>query len=82
MGAGGGVAGGGGVGSGGGGGGVVFFRNGLKQCKEEEEQDATEQALTDLPQMFSDAVLYKIVEDIDQQLQRSQKVSMKEQRQS
>ena len=48
---------------------------------EEEEQDATEQALTDLPQMFSDAVLYKIVEDIDQQLQRSQKVSMKEQRQ-
>jgi len=38
---------------------------------EEEEQDATEQALTDLPQMFSDAVLYKIVEDIDQQLQRS-----------
>lgn len=48
--------------------------------EEDELDDPTEEALTDLPQMFSDAVLYKIVEDIDNQLQQKQKVSLKEQR--
>lgn len=36
--------------------------------EDDEIGDPTEEALTDLPQMFSDAVLYKIVEDIDNQL--------------
>ena len=36
--------------------------------EDDEIGDPTEEALTHLPQMFSDAVLYKIVEDIDNQL--------------
>ena len=54
------------------------YAEGSDLNEDEEAEDATEEALTDLPQMFSDAVLYKIVEDIDSQLQQTQKVTIKE----
>jgi len=43
--------------------------------------EGIEDDLTDLPKIFSDAVLYKVVQTIDNQLSQTQKVSRKEQRQ-
>lgn len=57
--------------------GLFTERLGNHQLNEDEEA-AVEEALNNLPQMFSDAVLYKAVQNIHHERQKSQKVVLKE----
>ena len=51
------------------------------RLSEEELNGGIEDDLADLPNIYSDAVLYKVVQTIDHQLSQTQKVSRREQRQ-